>query len=133
MEILERNLVDILDEVALIQRQAVLFQQDGAPSHNARQVYQYLNEKFPGRWIGTHGPLLWPARSPDLSPLDFFLWGFLKSIIYKTPANNLNVLINNIHNAFRQIKPLHIINAIRSVRSRCQRCLNSNGGYFEHL
>ncbi len=46
-------------------------------------VRAWLDEKFPGRWIGRRGPIEWPTRSPDLSPCDFFLWGYLKNIVYQ--------------------------------------------------
>ncbi|EZA62612.1 hypothetical protein X777_10243, partial [Ooceraea biroi] len=42
-----------------------------------------LNESFPDRWIGRGGRISWPARSPDLTPLDFFLWGHLKNEVYR--------------------------------------------------
>lgn len=60
----------------------IVFQQDGAPPHFALRVRERLNEKFPGQWIGRGGPILWPPRSPDLSPLDFFLWGYVKDTVY---------------------------------------------------
>ena len=53
----------------------VIFMQDGAPPHFSFFVTDVLNERFPVAWIGRNGPILWPPRSPDLSPLDFFLWG----------------------------------------------------------
>jgi hypothetical protein len=31
-----------------------------------------------GRWIGWRGPTMWPPRSPNVTPLDYFLWGRLK-------------------------------------------------------
>lgn len=34
---------------------------------------------FPGKWIGTHSSIPWPPRSPDLTCLDYFLWGYLKN------------------------------------------------------
>ncbi|GFT41032.1 DUF4817 domain-containing protein [Trichonephila clavipes] len=49
------------------------FQQDGAPSHYARHAREHLDRTFPNRWIGRGGPVAWPPRSPDLSPLDFSL------------------------------------------------------------
>jgi len=52
--------------------ESIWFQQDGAPPHFSREVRQYLNKVFPGRWIGRRGHLEWPARSPDLTPIDFF-------------------------------------------------------------
>ena len=43
----------------------VMFQQDDAPLHFASVVRDFLDEKFPGRWIGRRGPIEWPARLPD--------------------------------------------------------------------
>ena len=45
-------------------------------------VADVLNERFPDAWNLTGGPIPWPPRSPDLSPLDFFLWGYIKNIVY---------------------------------------------------
>ena len=47
--------------------------QDGAPAHFARAPREVLDRWFPGRWIGRGGAVRWPARSPDLTPLDFYL------------------------------------------------------------
>lgn len=58
--------------------QQMWFQHDGAPPHFAQIVRTYLNEVFPNRWIGRRGPIEWPARSPDLTPLDFFMGIFKK-------------------------------------------------------
>jgi len=57
----------------------VVFQQDGAPFHYAIIVRDYLDRRFPGRWIGRGRTQSWAARSPDLRPLDFFACGFIKS------------------------------------------------------
>ena len=56
----------------------VFLQQDGAPPHCGTIVRSSLNDHFPGRWIGREGPIPWPPRSPDITPHDFFLWGFVK-------------------------------------------------------
>ena len=40
------------------------------------EVYRYgrtCTRNFPGRWIGREGTPPWPPRSPDLTPLDFFM------------------------------------------------------------
>jgi hypothetical protein len=52
------------------------FQQDGAPPHYLGEVRDYLNTRFPGRWICRAAPKAWPPRSPDLTRLDFFLMEF---------------------------------------------------------
>ena len=44
------------------------FQHDGAAPHYAVIVGEWLDEKFPSRWIGRHRPFDWPAYSPDLIP-----------------------------------------------------------------
>ena len=54
----------------------VIFMQDAAPRHFSCFVTDVFNERFPDAWIGRGGPIPWPPRSPDLSPLDFCLWGF---------------------------------------------------------
>lgn len=52
----------------------MVFQQDGAPPHYEVRAREYLNQTVPWRSIGRREPIVWPARSPDLIPLDFFLW-----------------------------------------------------------
>lgn len=74
----------------------VHFQQDGAPPHYAVMVRTYLNEIFRNRWIGRGGPIKWPARSPDLTPLDYFLWGFLKDRVFRTKPQNLDEMCDRI-------------------------------------
>jgi hypothetical protein len=61
---------------------------DGAPTHFDRVVTDHLNERFHERWIRRGGPVSWPPRSPDLIPLDFYLWGHLKTVVYATAVND---------------------------------------------
>jgi hypothetical protein len=66
-----------------------VFMQDGAPPHFSCFVTDVLNERFPDAWIGRGGPIPWPPRSPDLSTLDFFLWGYIKNIVYAEKIRNI--------------------------------------------
>ena len=50
----------------------IWFQQDEAAAHYGREVRAYLDTQLPHRWIGRRGEIEWPARSPDLTPLDYF-------------------------------------------------------------
>ncbi|KAJ4439598.1 hypothetical protein ANN_07726 [Periplaneta americana] len=52
--------------------------------------------RFPDRWIGRGGPIACPPRSPNLNPLDFYLWGHLKSLVYSSPVPDLESLRNRI-------------------------------------
>ncbi|PSN41739.1 hypothetical protein C0J52_16924 [Blattella germanica] len=65
------------------------FQQDGAPPHIHRNVKTFLDVTFPRNWIDRGGPIAWPPRSPDLTPLDFFAWGFIKRVVYMRKVRNL--------------------------------------------
>ena len=39
--------------------------------------------------IGPDGPICWPPRSPDLTPLDF--WGYVKDRVFSTPVNDIEL------------------------------------------
>ena len=73
----------------------------------------------------------WPARSPDLNPLDFFLWGYLKSKVYSPLPNNLDELEANIRREVGNLQPDVIRNAILDIKKRAQMCINARGGHFE--
>ncbi|PNF32120.1 hypothetical protein B7P43_G02841 [Cryptotermes secundus] len=65
------------------------FQQEGAPPHYLGEVREYLNTRFPVRWIGRAAPIAWSPRSPGLTPVDVILWGFFKDrvLVPPLPAN----------------------------------------------
>ena len=55
------------------QRESAIFQQCGAPGHDSNAARKHLSYKLRSQWIIKRGPTNWPARSPDLTLLDFFL------------------------------------------------------------
>ena len=72
------------------------FQQDGATCHTARSTINLLRPLFRGRLISKNGDFDWPPRSPDLTPPDFYLWGYLKSQVYANKPKTLAQLKANI-------------------------------------
>lgn len=70
-----------LEDINLDIRQRMFFQQDSAPAHWSRRVRYHLDLTFSGRSIGCDGWVSWCPRSPDLSNLDFYLWGYLKNVV----------------------------------------------------
>ncbi|GFX99303.1 putative DD41D transposase [Trichonephila clavipes] len=48
------------------------FQQDGATCHTARAPIDLLKDTLGDRLISRFGPVNWPPRSCDLTPLDYF-------------------------------------------------------------
>jgi hypothetical protein len=83
------DLPAVLEYVPLHQRQQMWFMHDRVSPHSLYIVRQHLNQTFGEQWIGCGGAVNWPARSPDLNPLDFWLWGHLKTLVYSAPINDL--------------------------------------------
>lgn len=133
LSFLQNEIENELDELSLEDFRNMYFQQDGAPPHNAGFVENYLNAKFDNRVISTNGTIRWPARSPDLTPLDFFLWGYLKDKVYSTPSATLEELQNKILNAFESITPVMLQSVMRETIRRVNKCSEMGGRHFEHL
>lgn len=114
----------------------IWFQQDGCPAHNARQVQDFLATTFPEQLICTRGTIPWPARSPDLTPLDFFLWGHLTQLIYghrHDRPTNLDELRAKIRHIANSITPENLANVRTEFYDRLGYCEAQQGGLFEHL
>lgn len=132
LQMLQNEIEHFLEELPLHEYNDIIFHQDGAPPHNCREVTQYLNHRFGNNWMGTNGPIRWPARSPDLTILDFFIWGHLKEKVYATPLRNLAELENRIRTEVQNITPAFLRNAHRETIERVVRCRAQNGGRIEH-
>ncbi|GFW91073.1 transposable element Tc3 transposase [Trichonephila clavipes] len=85
--------------------QELWFQQDGATCHTARATIDLLKDTFGGRLISRFRPVNLPPRSCDLTPLDYFLWGYVKSLVYADRPPTLDQLKENIHRVFADIRP----------------------------
>ncbi|KAJ4447807.1 hypothetical protein ANN_09815 [Periplaneta americana] len=115
--------LDMLQHYAIPQiPQGYVFQQNRAPPHYALHVTDHLNECFPQRWIGRGGPTAWPPRSPDLTPLDFFFWGYIKDIVYKTVVADLEDLRRRIVAACATVTPEMLQNAWQELEYRLDIC-----------
>ncbi|KZC07787.1 hypothetical protein WN55_09813 [Dufourea novaeangliae] len=90
--ILTEILPHLLENIPVHIRQTMWSQQIGCPAHSAQIITQFLNVTFGDRWIGRAGNHKWPARSLDLTPLDFYLWGKLKQQVYtEIPTTKKNI------------------------------------------
>lgn len=67
----------------------IWLRQDGARAHTNKGTMKFLREFFGNRLISTG---LWPLRSPDLTPPDFFLWGALKGRVYNDNPQTIDEL-----------------------------------------
>lgn len=134
IQILRENVTDFLDELPLNVYNNCWYQMDGAPAHSSRDVYLELTRMFQDRWIGPNGPWPWPPRSPDLTPLDFYLWGYIKNKVYSTPVHSREELLQRVRTAFAELDGTQVRNATANgVPSRVIQCLEQNGNHIEHL
>ncbi|GFX62394.1 uncharacterized protein TNCV_1381191 [Trichonephila clavipes] len=83
--------------------QELWFQKDGATCHTARATIDLLKDTFGNRLISRFGPVNWPPKSCDLTPLDYFLWNYVKSLVYADKPQTLDHLEDNI----RRLLPIY--------------------------
>ena len=109
---------------------------DDIPVATLRDVWYlqgWFDQHFSRQWIGRNGVVLWPPRSPGLDPCDFFSWEHLKQLVYETPVNIVQELINRIENAVAEIRRnRHMIARLQpSLIRHVEACLASGGGQSE--
>ena len=93
-----------------------------------------LNEVFGNnRVVGLGHDVEWPPRSPDLTPCDFFLWGYIKSKVFVNPPQTIHDLRQKIINEFNALQQQQdmIRNAVRGMQKRALLCVERNGGHVE--
>ena len=133
LRFLQEELPRSLEDVPSNKRGRMYFQHNGAPLHSSREVRNFLNYRFPGRWIGRGGPHHWPARSPDLSPMDYCVWEWTKELVYSVKVVTRDALLGRILDAAYLIKnsPQKLQRATRAVHKREAACVAAGGGIFE--
>ncbi|GFT70242.1 putative transposable element [Trichonephila clavipes] len=94
------------------------FQQDSATCHTAHATIDLLKDTFGDRLISHFGPVNWPPRSCDLTPLDYFLWGYVKSLVYADNPQTLDHLEANIRRVIADIRPQMLEKVIENWTSR---------------
>ncbi|GBN94848.1 hypothetical protein AVEN_4932-1 [Araneus ventricosus] len=107
--------INILDTVILPLRG---FPTRRRPLHKVSSVQQYIRDTFQQPVIGYGGCVEWPPRSPDLNPLDYFLWGYIKQRVYATPPPTLQELRNRITDACASVSHALLYNVQGEVQSR---------------
>ena len=109
----------------------IMFQQGGAPPHWVSHVRRFLGATFPNRWIGRDGPTPWPPWSPDITPLDFFLWGYVKDKVFSTPVPDITSLKTRITDDFATITDDMLENTWREIDYRLDVLRAAKGAHVE--
>jgi len=130
--LLQENVLELYVEPQLEEFQPwIIFQQDGAPPHWGSHFRRFLDATFPNRWIGRDGPTPWPPRSPDITPLDFFLWGYVKDKVFSTPVPDITNLKARITDAFVTVTEDMLENTWREIDYRLDVLRATKGAHVE--
>ena len=108
------------------------FQQDGATVHTTLEARQWLEQKFHQRVISRHTDHPWPAKSPDLSPLDYWFWSVAMRELTRVPPSSIEELKSTVEGFAESLDPEEVYKAVENVRKRAQVCVSQNGGQFQH-
>ena len=106
------------------------FQQDGGTAHTSNASLTFLQTVFGGRIISKN---LWPPRSSDLTPRDFYLWGTMKNKIYCSNPRTINELKETITDYIQKVDNTVLKDVFRNMMTRATRCTEASGGHFHHL
>jgi len=102
--------------------------------HFSQVVKQRLNHKFPNRRIGRGDAQNWPPRSQDLNPLDYHVWGYMKSMVYAHKVNTREELIQRLLSAARSINNTAVLRKVTSsLVIRVRKSTQADGGHFEQF
>ena len=102
-----------------------LFQQDNARAHTANVSKAFLSDQ-------SFETLDWPARSPDLSPIEHF-WDELGRRIRKQPGiNSIAALRRMLIEQYHSIPQEFIANLIHSMPRRIRECREARGGHTRY-
>jgi hypothetical protein len=119
--------------------QTFVHQQDGSPTHFHCEVRRYLNTVLPGRWLGRASGndqplLLQTPRSPDITPCDLFLWGYVKDRVFvQTLPRDLADLKARIIAAVNNIDAPMLTRVWQELEYRIDVCRVTRGAHIEHL
>ncbi|GFV17102.1 putative transposable element [Trichonephila clavipes] len=114
----------------VLEMKELWFQQDGATCHTARATIDLLKDTLGDRLISRFGPVNWPPRSCDLTPLDYFLWGYVKSLVYADKPQTLDHLEDNIRRVIADIRPQMLEKVIENWMSRLYYIRASRGSHI---
>ncbi|UYV61931.1 hypothetical protein LAZ67_1007096 [Cordylochernes scorpioides] len=128
VQILREKVIPILQDRKALSE--ITFTQDGGPPHISSGAKKLLKDTFgEDRVISRHLIYQWPPRSPDLTPADFWLWGYIKSRVYRGRPTTLAMLKSPIRRV-SSISTNMLFNSVQSVIYRLQVVFENEGRKF---
>lgn len=114
------------------------WQQDGAFCHSSEIPMRFLRKTFGHRLVAKsrnpkkqHLNTIWPPYSPDLSPLDFFVWSAVRNELAKNRPNMRNELENHLERVIIGIDRMHIYKSLDDFGVRIEALIDNGGKHFE--
>ena len=124
----ERYVNEIINPVIVptLQQHNLQLQQDNARPHTCRMAKAALEDA--GVQI-----LQWPARSPDLSPIEH-VWDMIQRKLNESdsPPTSLNSLKEKVIQSWNDIDQAEIFRLIESVPRRLSECITQKGGHTHY-
>ena len=103
------------------------WQQDSTPVHKSKETQAWLQKECYDFRPFSH----WPHFSPDLNPLDYFVWSYVENITNRTSHNTKASLIATIRRVFTELPLALVEKACSQFRIRIEAVIEAEGGYIE--
>ena len=108
------------------------WQQDGATCHTSDKSLSGLKEIFGNRIISKRSEIEWPARSPDLNPLDYSFWGMAMKEVWDKNPKTIPELMEVVENFFSNLSEDLVRRTVANILKRAEKCRKNKGGHFEN-
>ena len=125
IKVLETVVKPWIDQVA--QGRPYVLQQDSAPAHKAEVIQEWLAQNCHDH-VTTN---MWPPSSPDLNPMDYYVWGVVEKDTNKHPHSNKESLKAAIVHVMGNTQEEPLIRACSRFRSRIEAVIEAEGGFIE--
>ena len=106
-----------------------VWQQDSAPAHKSKETQACLQNERYDFVPFSHCP----HSSPDLNPLDYFVWSYVENITNMTSHNAKASLIAAIHRVFTELPPALVEKACSLFWIRIEAVIEAEGGYIDYM
>ena len=100
---------------------------------NSRRYTQFLHPIVEDRIIGSRADVVWPPRSCDLTPLDYYLWGAIIDKCYASKPDTIDSVKDNICEAIGEIQLYRIDNVLKNSTDRLGYFMASQGSHLNEI
>jgi len=111
----------------------VVVHHDQASSHMSKETAAYAAGLKSRLGITILDKSEIPVKSPDISPMDFFGFGFMKQRLFSRKPKTLEGLWKVIKEDWSKVTPQMVLNVMKSWKRRCRLVKTTKGGHIESI